>query len=321
MTGRLVSAPASSANLGPGFDTLGLALDLPFDLALSDDLADGTAGSFLVAEGTHPAVAAYVRAGGDPGRKLSWRSPIPPGRGLGFSGAARVAGAYLGAVVGGAGDAEATDTAFRVATEMEGHADNAAASSYGGLCVAGDFGAVAVPTPPGLLAGLRVVVWSPDTTTSTRSARTRLPDQVPLAVAVGSIERTALWVAAMAGGRVDLLREACIDEIHQPSRLRRVPGSAEVLEGLLSDERVVAAWLSGSGPTVAAMVPAVEADAVAGALTASDGSSAAHGFADDRRGRVRVLGIAPRGVHSTAVVPWDRPRPRTAGPPSGPNLD
>ena len=89
-----VSAPASSANLGPGFDCLGLALDLPFELLDGDELdAHGAPpDGFLAAEPTHPAAAAFVVAGGSADTGLWWRSPIPPGRGLGFSGAARVAG-------------------------------------------------------------------------------------------------------------------------------------------------------------------------------------------------------------------------------------
>lgn len=301
MAGPLVSAPASSANLGPGFDTLGLALDLPFQVARTIDVTDGSSGSFLIAEDTHPASVAFVAAGGDPAVSLSWRSPIPPGRGLGFSGAARVAGAFLGAILGGAEREDATDTAFDTAVELEGHADNAAASTYGGLCVAGGFGAVVVSTPPGLLAGLRVITWSPDTTTSTRTARAQLRSQVPLAVAVGSIERTALWVAAMAGGRTDLLREACVDEIHQPYRLERVPGTASVLETLLAEECVLAAWLSGSGPTVAAMVSADDVDRVLQSLVGSGPSLSRDGAGHGSAARIRVLEIASRGVHSTSV--------------------
>lgn len=290
MAGPLVSAPASSANLGPGFDTLGLALDLPFEVGFADDVDDAT---FLVAEPTHPVTVAYLRAGGDQRRGLVWRSPIPPGRGLGFSGAARVAGAYLGSITAGATDREAADRAFVIAAELEGHADNAAASAYGGLCVAGEFGGVRVPTPARLFDELRVVVWSPDSTTSTNAARGQMPAEVSLQQSVHSIERTALWVAAMASGRTELLRAACVDELHQPSRLERAPQSATVLERLLDDPAVLAAWLSGSGPSVAALVAVDDSETVVGSVF----DSSSEGLPE---GRVRVLTIAPSGVRTSS---------------------
>lgn len=290
MAGPIVSAPASSANLGPGFDTLGLALDLPFEVGFADDVGDPT---FLVAEPTHPVTVAYLRAGGDERRGLVWRSPIPPGRGLGYSGAARVAGSYLGSITTGAADGEAADRAFLIAAELEGHADNAAASAYGGLCIAGEFGGVRVPTPDGLFDGLSVVVWSPDTTTSTNAARAQLPARVTLELSVHSIERTALWVAAMAGGRTELFRAACADELHQPARLVRAPQSATVLERLLDVPAVLAAWLSGSGPSVAALVGVGDSEAVVGSVF--DNSS--EGLPE---GRVRVLTIAPSGVRTSS---------------------
>lgn len=288
-TGPVVRAPASSANLGPGFDTLGLAVDLPFEIRLAEPRTDAepaTNDSFLVVERTHPAGIAFTSAGGPVGTELLWRSPIPPGRGLGFSGAARVAGAYLGALTTGVTHDDAVDVAFSVAAELEGHADNAAASAYGGLCIAGGFGGVRVTVPERFLEKLDTIVWSPSSTTSTSAARTRLPEQIPLSTAVASIERTALWVAAMVGGSTDLLREACRDDLHQPSRLRRAPASAVVLERMLDDPLVLAAWLSGSGPSVAALVRASDATTVL--------SAAGRDLPD---GQVRRLGIATTGVH------------------------
>lgn len=292
--GPSVRAPASSANLGPGFDTLGLALDLPFEVHITSPGSTGQVagdGSFHVAGPSHPAHVAFTAAGGAADTTLSWRSPIPPGRGLGFSGAARVAGAYLAATSAGADDDEARSLAFSVAAELEGHADNAAASTYGGLCVAGGFGAVGVPVPDGTMEDLRVIAWSPEATTSTRSARSRMPSDVPLRVAVGSIERTALWVAAMSGGRTDLLREACIDELHQPARLHDVPDSAVILEELLRDQRVLAAWLSGSGPSVAALVAEDDSPLVVDTIASRP-----------RGGRTRVLRIDHEGVGVIAPV-------------------
>ncbi len=249
----IVSAPASSANLGPGFDCLGLALDLPFGLA-ADEHPEG----WLVAESTHPAVVAFVAAGGDPERLLHWRSPIPPGRGLGFSGAARVAGAYLAARLAGAEHLDARTSSFELATELEGHPDNAAASALGGFTVAADTTAQSLPVP----AEVSVVVWWPDRSTSTDASRKVLADQVPLADATWSLARSSLWVAAMATGDLSALRAACEDRLHQPTRLAARPDVAAVLDRLLADAAVLAAWLSGSGPTVAALVHDTDADAV-----------------------------------------------------------
>lgn len=243
-----VAAPASSANLGPGFDCLALAVDLPFELATE---ADAPA-EFLPVEPRHPAAVAFAAAGGDPDVELRWRSPIPPGRGLGFSGAARVAGAHLAGLLDGLDEASARDGAFRIATDLEGHPDNAAASAYGGLTVAAGEQVLSVPVPSDLV----LFAWSPQTTTSTNRSRATLPEQVPMEDAVFSLGRAALWVAAMATGDLSVLRTACQDRLHQPARLAAREDSRAVLEHLLGDDAVLAAWLSGSGPTVAALVPA-----------------------------------------------------------------
>lgn len=273
----IVSAPASSANLGPGFDCLGLALDLPFELTAHEP-SDGE--GWLVVEPTHPAAVAFRAAGGDGGTSLWWRSPIPPGRGLGFSGASRVAGAYLAGRLDELHHDAARDGALQIAAELEGHADNATASGLGGFTVAAGPVSVSMQMPD----GLAVVVWWPERSTSTDASRRVLPGAVPLADATFSIARAALWVAAVGTGDTSLLRTACQDRVHQPSRLAARPDSAEVLEHLLGDDRVVAAWLSGSGPTVAALVPASEGNGIAEALTATSG------------GRSRQLGVAARGV-------------------------
>lgn len=242
----IVSAPASSANLGSGFDCLGLALELPFELCD----APLERPDWLVAEPTHPAVVAFRAAGGDPATELRWRSPIPPGRGMGFSGAARVAGAYLGARRDGLEHDTARQGAFVLASELEGHADNAAASTLGGFTVAAGEHAVSLDVPD----GLSVVVWWPEQSTSTAASRRVLADQVPLRDAVDSIAGAALWVAALGAGRLDLLRTACEDRLHQPARLAARPDAAAVLAAFLGHEEVLAAWLSGSGPTIAALV-------------------------------------------------------------------
>lgn len=244
----IVSAPASSANLGPGFDCLALALGgLPF---LVTERVPTDAG-WHEAERTHPARAAFVAAGGDPESPLWWSSRIPPGRGLGYSGAARVAGAYLAARLAPLGDDTARAVAASVATELEGHPDNAAASAHGGFTVSAGGDTVVLALP----AGLEVLVWSPSASTSTDASRRRLPETVTLADAAFSGARAALWAAAVATGDLSVLRTACEDRLHQSVRLANRADSAAALGTLLGEPEVLAAWLSGSGPTVAALVP------------------------------------------------------------------
>ncbi|MFN8053150.1 MAG: hypothetical protein U0Q22_17020 [Acidimicrobiales bacterium] len=254
-----VSVPASSANLGPGFDALGMALDLPFVLS------NAPGGKMLSAEPSHPAALAFAAVGGL--GPLWWRSPIPPGRGLGFSGAARVAGALLGLLQQGVDESLARPRALGVACELEGHPDNAAASMLGGIVVAA--GGRALPVRTSL--ALDVVVWWPESATSTNKARAALPATVPFEDAVFNVGRSALLVAALAAGDATALALAMQDRLHQDARLELSPSSAVALDAL-REAGVVAAWLSGSGPTVAAFVERGDGDRVMGALPA-DGTS------------------------------------------------
>lgn len=263
------SVPASSANLGPGFDTLGIALSLPFVASTEPD--DG----LLLAGERHPLTVAYRAAGGD--GPLWWRSPIPPGRGLGFSGAARVAGALLGtaqAEGGATPSAAARRAALRIAVELEGHPDNAAASMLGGMTAAltdtaltdtarTDV-AVRIPMP----VPLDVVVWWPTTETSTRKARMALPTTVPFEDAVFNVAHSAVLVAAIAAGDLEAIGVAMRDRLHQEQRLELSPPSREALRTLWS-AGVIGAWLGGSGPTVAAFVRRGDGPRVCGALPTS----------------------------------------------------
>jgi homoserine kinase len=238
----IISVPASSANLGPGFDTLGLALTMPL-LCRLGPAADG----WVETEG-HPALVAFRRMGGT--GELSTKTSIPSGRGLGFSGAARVAGC-LAAVVQRYGTgvrlADHAEEVFGLSTELEGHADNVAASLYGG-CIATAAGrVVSIPLP----VQPAVVVWIPPSQTSTDAARRTLPLTVPHADAVFNVGRVALLVAALATGDIDALRDAAQDRLHQEYRLNASPASRLAITAAL-EAGAWSAWLSGSGPTVAA---------------------------------------------------------------------
>ncbi len=233
---------------------MGLALDLPFEVVVDAPGPDG----FLLAEPTHPAAVAHRAAGGT--GELWWRSPIPPGRGLGFSGAAAVAGAFAAC-----GD---VDRSFAVAAAIEGHPDNAAPSAHGGFCVAAGGAVIRLDMP----AGLEVVAWWPDTTTSTKRSRSSLPETVLFADAVFNVGRAALLVAAVASGRLDALATGVEDRLHQDSRFARVPASRDCAETMRS-AGALAVWLSGSGPTVVALVDGGNADRVLQATPGTGGST------------------------------------------------
>ena len=278
------SAPASSANLGPGFDCLALALDLPFLLQVGPDLDvevdDGAERErFHEAEATHPAAVAFREAGGDPSLPVRWASRIPPGRGLGYSGAARVAGAYAAGVLDQLGHEQARDGAHLVATRLEGHPDNSAASAFGRFTVSVEDRVVGLDVP----GDVAVIVWSPSASTSTDASRRSLPGRVLLEDAAFSVARAATWVAAIASGDLEALRDACEDRLHQDIRLEARPDAREVRDHLLGRQEVLAAWLSGSGPSIAALVPDELAPLVAGSIGGD--------------GTVRVLAVDPHGVH------------------------
>ncbi len=252
----IISVPASSANMGPGFDTLGLALDLPFLCRL------GPGKDRKVEAESHPTVVAF-RAFGGVG-PLSVRTSIPSGRGLGFSGAARVAGLVAACVQQhGPGIDLPSHRArvFEYASEMEGHGDNVAASVYGGCLAAAGRRVVRVPMP----LQPSIVVWIPPSQTSTATSRKTLPPVVSLQGAAFNIAHTAILVAALASGEVGALREATQDRLHQDVRFELAPQCRVALHAML-DAGAWSAWLSGSGPTVAAMCSPQDADRIMAAL-------------------------------------------------------
>jgi homoserine kinase len=254
-----VSVPATSANLGPGFDSLGLALDLRDTLTVSvtpgglevEVLGEGADG--VSRDETHLVVramrAAFDRIGDQPrGLALRCVNAIPHARGLGSSSAAIVAGVHLARALVPDGAARLDDAAaFALAAEMEGHPDNVAPACFGGLVISGrdDDGFFAVPSPVDPRIG--AVAFVPPTPVSTRAARGLLPAVVPHAEAAANAGRTALLVAALAG-RPDQLTRATTDFLHQSYRRPAMPESLALVEELRSDG--LPAFVSGAGPTV-----------------------------------------------------------------------
>ncbi|MCZ7526246.1 MAG: hypothetical protein M5U14_07660 [Acidimicrobiia bacterium] len=151
--------------------------------------------------------------------------------------------------------------AFDVARGLEGHDDNVAASLAGGVVVTAAGRVVGVP----VAVEPAVVLWVPGQETVTAESRARLADPVPRDDAVFNLGRTALLVAALATGRVEALRDACADRLHQEARLRAVPGADEAIRAAL-EAGAWSAWLSGSGPSVAAFVEPGREDEVVAAL-------------------------------------------------------
>jgi homoserine kinase len=267
-----VSVPATSANLGPGFDSLGLGL------SLRDDLEAEVTGSGLVVEvdgagadsvprdESHLVVrsmrAALAAMQVDPpGMRLSCTNRIPHARGLGSSSAAIVAGLALArALVRGGEDALDDAALFQLAAEIEGHPDNVAPALFGGFVISGSDGEgyYAVPSPVDQRIGAVVLV--PPDPVSTQLARGLLPAQVPHADAAADAGRTALLVAALAG-RPDQLLRATRDFLHQEHRRSAMPASLDLVDALRADG--VPAVVSGAGPTVLAFAASAgEAEAV-----------------------------------------------------------
>ena len=257
-----VRVPATSANLGPGFDTLGLALDLRDSLE-----AEVTGGGLVVeVEGygagevpldeRHLVVramrATFERLGQSPaGLRLSCTNVIPHARGLGSSSAAIVGGVWLARELVAGGRLLLDDTALLdLAARMEGHPDNVAPALLGGFVISGQdpdgsFWAVPGAVDPRVGA----VVFVPPTPVETEAARGLLPADVPHRDAAANAGRAALLVAALSQSPEQLLR-ATEDRLHQDYRRPAMPESLALVEALRADG--VPAVISGAGPTVLA---------------------------------------------------------------------
>jgi len=283
--GISVRVPATSANLGPGFDCLGLALDIwatvSVEEADGEPAADGSI-AHLVLQGVW---AAFEGARKAPPLRVAWDGAIPIARGLGASAALRAAGLLAGnALLGGHHDLEAL---LEMGTRLETHPDNIAPALFGGLQVVlrtdGGLVHLGVAVPP----ELRVVVFVPDFEMPTQESRRRLPAQLSREDAVFNTSRVGLLVAALAAGRFDLLAEATRDRIHQPARSAIFPGLVPIMAAAM-DAGAAGAYLSGGGSTVAAFV--VEAaERVARSMAEA---AVAHGY----RGRSIVTAPTPRGA-------------------------
>jgi homoserine kinase len=259
-----VRVPASSANLGPGFDVLGMALSVYFEMGpvINGDVPSDA----KMIDEFHPGHIAFRSYGGV--GDVWVRSKIPMGRGLGFSGAARVAGVVAAHAQKNGVSKEALLIArndlLHASTQLEGHPDNVAASLVGGVTASASGEVVRLP----LALDPAILAWVPETQTSTEKSRTAIATTLSLSDAVLNIGHTALLMGALASGDIKVLRIATQDRIHQDIRLANAPSSKAALDAAL-DTDAWCAWLSGSGPTVAVMCAKSDAKQIASQLPQS----------------------------------------------------
>jgi homoserine kinase len=254
--------PATSANLGPGFDCFGLALDLCNEITIDTDAGPGVTwegegadelpidGTDLVSRAIRAAVQSVRRLRLDasaPSFSLHGVNRIPLERGLGSSSAAAVAGiALANAMLGSAGWGSDPSSTFAYAAELEGHPDNAAPAVYGGLTVVADGLVHRIDVDPAIAPVLLV----PAARLATEAARRALPPSVALADAAFNVAHGALAVHALANGDLDLLRGALRDRLHQDVRMSLVPSVRALFDAI--DRQAFPVCLSGAGPSLLA---------------------------------------------------------------------
>jgi len=258
-----VRVPASTTNLGPGFDCLGLALKL-YNIVEMEEIEDdkviieirGQGEEDLPRDERNIIFAAtklvFDRAGKKfGGIRIRQINAIPSGRGLGSSAATRLAGLIAANVLL---EAKLTDDEIlKLAARLEGHPDNAAASLFGGLVIVGPDGNNLKCLKLDIPRGLKVVVVIPEITVSTQKARKVLPQNVPFFDAVFDLSRVAMLVSSLIKGKWECLALATEDRLHQPYRKALLPGMDEVFD---SARRAGArgVFLSGAGSGIAALV-------------------------------------------------------------------
>ena len=247
-----VRAPASTANLGPGFDCAAVALDLWNELEVT---AGGEAPDV-----EHLGVQAFARVAPADGWSFRWTSRIPRERGLGSS-ASVIALGLVAASLLEHGRAD-PDELFVHGLELEGHGDNLAAALAGGVCLTWEQRIVRIADRPPAVP----IAVVPEATVSTAASRAALPESVPHTDAAFSAGRATLLGAALASGSRELFTAALHDRLHEPYRAANAPLLGELRERLPTG--ALGATLSGSGPTVIVWARDDDADACAAELVA-----------------------------------------------------
>jgi len=257
MRRALVRVPASSANLGPGFDSFCAALALHVELEVTEIGRFAVETTLDIArDRRNLCVRGFAKLHPPDRFCFRIRSTIPLSGGLGSSAAAYVAGlSAAAALLDHHGDLLAD------ATELEGHPDNAAAALRGGFVIVAD-GQAARFDPP---AGLEAVLVVPHQAVRTSVARRALPETVPLADAVANVAHGALLTLGLARGDVELIGRGLADRLHQPYRAHLFPKSTALLERA-RELGAIGATISGAGPTVLLWTQAGATESVADAL-------------------------------------------------------
>jgi homoserine kinase len=304
----VVEVPASSANLGAGYDCLGVALDLTNRIEVEirvwsrgeiELTVDGEGRNELTEDRDNRFVqgleAALRQALGDLPEGIGWRigmrNQIPLSRGLGSSAAATVGGVLAGNAL--AGEPLSGLELLRLATQIEEHPDNAAAALLGGFVVSASSKAGVEAVRFDAPRELRAVLYIPDLRLSTREMRGALPASVPLSDAVANLAAVAVGVAGLATGRHELLGRLTVDRLHEPYRAAVYPQ----LPGMVAAAReagALGACLSGAGSTIIAFT---ESEAGAATLETALGEAATR---LELTGRVRTIELRNTGARVVA---------------------
>jgi homoserine kinase len=238
---RLVRVPASSANLGPGFDSFAAALALHTEIEVVETGRFAVVTDLAIAKDRRNlAVRGFERLHPPDRFEFRIRSNIPLSGGLGTS-----AAAYVGGLLAADHLFELDADVLAVACELEGHPDNVAAALLGGFVVCAD----GTPTRFDAPAGLEAILVVPHTPVRTKEARAALPPAVPMADAVANIAHASLLVLGLARGDWDLVGRGLADRLHQPYRAHLFPRSMDIVERATSFG-ALGATISGAGPTV-----------------------------------------------------------------------
>jgi homoserine kinase len=295
-----IKVPATSANLGPGFDALGLALDLWNESTFerSNDFTvyvEGEGKDRLPAGKNNMIIRAAQKLAERVGKELHpfvvhCTNHIPPGSGLGSSAAATLTGLLAANVLMESKLSE--DEILCLATELEGHPDNVAPALMGGLVVStfSDNKVIARKLP---VTPIHVTIVLPDFHFPTKEARNSLPKKVNMKDAVYNISRAVLVTEAFRTGDLSLLGEVMDDKLHQPYRLKLIPGAEEAMDAMKA-EGAWAVALSGAGPSLIAFTEA----------ESGIGSAAKRAFEQaGLSARIFQLGVSSRGaeiqIHNT----------------------
>lgn len=280
-----VRAPASSANLGPGFDALGLALDLWNEVDVDPTVErdritiTGRDAGMLGGDANAPHENLVLRAmrqlaenhgWGLPPVALSFRNAIPVSRGLGSSAAALIAGLLATDALLGLGLTR--DEIYAHAWRMEGHGDNVGAALYGGAILAVPGVPHAIPllsdAANRALGNLTAVLFVPDATGATWAARAALPERIPHTDAAYNLAMAAGLASGLLTGDRQVLAASMNDRLHEPYRARLFPHLTAIARATTA-AGAIGACLSGAGPTVLALTAAADASAVARAVSAA----------------------------------------------------